>query len=328
MRSGEFARIDRFVRFFPRARAQVGIGDDCAVLRSRPGLEWCVTTDAVVEGVHFTRVRFSLGEVGHKALAVNLSDLAAMGARPAWFVCALELPAWLDDRGLAALARGMSALARRHRIDLVGGNVSRGGALSVTITAAGEVTRGSALLRGGGRAGDRLYVSGTLGDARLGLAQLEAEAKGRARARQLRPEPKIALGLVARRFASAAIDISDGLAQDAGHLARASGVRAFLHLARLPVSRELRQHAGEAASAWAATGGEDYELLLAIPPRLAPAFERACARAGERVTWIGELAPGRGVILVDPQGRVMPTPSGFDHFAGPEPRIDRPSRHK
>jgi thiamine-monophosphate kinase len=328
MTAGEFARIDRFVRFFPRARVRVGIGDDCAVLRPRRGAELCVTTDAVVEGVHFTRAVFTLADVGHKALAVNLSDLAAMGARPSWFVCALQLPAWVDEHALDALARGMSALARRHRIDLVGGNLSRSDALSVTITAAGEVPPGAALLRGGGRAGDRLYVSGTLGDARLGLELLESGKRGRARTRQLRPEPRIALGLLARTFASAAIDISDGLAQDAGHLARASGVRAILHLPRLPLSPPLRRHAGESASAWAVAGGEDYELLLAVPPRAAGRFERACARAGERVTWIGELTRGRGVILVDPQRGTVPTPAGFDHFAAPDHRIDRPSHRK
>jgi len=278
MTAGEFARIDRFARFFPRAQVPVGIGDDCAVLRPRPGFELCVTTDAVVEGVHFMRARFTLADVGHKALAVNLSDLAAMGARPRWFVCALELPPWVDDRGVDALARGMSALARRHRVDLVGGNLSRAAALSVTITAAGEVPRGRALLRGGGRAGDRLYVSGTLGDARRGLALLESGARGLARAKQLRPEPRIPLGLLARRFASAAIDISDGLAQDAGHLARASGVRAMVRMERLPVTKALRRYAGEASSAWAAAGGEDYELLLAVH-RAPPLRSSAPARA-------------------------------------------------
>ena len=280
MSAREFARIDRFIRFFAIARARVGIGDDCAVLRPRPGFELCVTTDAVVEGVHFTRAHFSLADVGHKALAVNLSDLAAMGARPAWFVCALELPGWVDDRGLDGLARDMSTLARAHHIGLVGGNLSRARTLSVTITAAGEVPRGRALLRGGGRPGDRLYVSGTLGDARLGLALLGRGERGRARSRQLRPAPKIALGLLARRFASAAIDISDGLAQDAGHLARASGLRAVLQLDALPISSEVKRHAGAAAPLWAASGGEDYELCATVP----------AATAG--LTIIGEVREG------------------------------------
>jgi thiamine-monophosphate kinase len=328
MTAREFARIDRFTRFFPRARVPVGIGDDCAVLGPRAGTELCVTTDALVEGVHFTRPHFTLADVGHKALAVNLSDLAAMGARPSWFLCALALPPWVDDRGLDALARGMSALARRHRIALVGGNLSRAGELSVTITAAGEVPRGRALVRRGGRAGDRLYVSGTLGDARLGLELLSTGARGRARSRQLRPTPRIALGLLARRFGSAAIDISDGLAQDAGHLARASRVRAVLDLKALPVSAELERYAGEASRMWAASGGEDYELLLAVPPSAAAGFERACARGGERVTWIGQLSAGRGVTLDDPQRGTLPTLPGFDHFGGRERRIDRLSRRK
>jgi thiamine-monophosphate kinase len=328
MSAREFARIGRFSRFFSVARVPVGIGDDCAVLRPRPGWDLCVTTDALVEGVHFTREHFSLADVGHKALAVNLSDLAAMGARPAWFLCALELPAWVDDRRLDGLARGMSALAREHRIALVGGNLSRARSLSVTLTAVGEVPRGGALRRAGGRAGDRLYVSGRLGDARLGLALLAKGLRGQARARQLRPTPRIALGLVARRFASAAIDVSDGLAQDAGHLARASGVRAVLELSALPISRELERHAARAARLWAVSGGEDYELLLAVPPKAASRFERACARAGERVTRIGELVTGRGVAVVDPQRGILPTPPGFDHFEAPARQIDRPSRRK
>ena len=328
MSAPEFARIDRFSRFFPLARVPVGIGDDCAVLRPAAAAELCVTTDALVEGVHFTRQHFSLADVGHKALAVNLSDLAAMGARPAWFLCALELPPWLGDRQLDDLARGMSALARQHRIALVGGNLSRARSLSLTLTAAGEVPRGRALLRGGGRPGDRLYVSGTLGDARLGLALLAQGRPGQARSRQLRPTPRIALGLLARRFASAAIDISDGLAQDAGHLARASRVRAVLELDALPISPELERHAGRAARVWAASGGEDYELLLAVPPRAASRFERACARAGERVTWIGGLTRGRGVAVVDPQRGILPTPPGFDHFGARARQIDRLSRRK
>lgn len=137
MAAGEFARIDAFVRHFPKARVPVGIGDDCAVLRPSSRSEWCVTTDSLVEDVHFTRRGFSPGDIGHKALAVNLSDLAAMGAKPAWFVCALSLPGWVDDRVLDGIARGMSALAKRHALALVGGNLSRASALSLTLTLCG-----------------------------------------------------------------------------------------------------------------------------------------------------------------------------------------------
>ncbi|MGA9525244.1 MAG: thiamine-phosphate kinase, partial [Myxococcaceae bacterium] len=240
---GEFEKIAAFVKRFPRAQVPVGIGDDCAVVRPSARAELCVTTDSLVEDVHFTRAGYRPEEIGHKALAVNLSDLAAMGARPAWFVCAMELPPWVDDVVLNGLARGMSALAKRSGIALVGGNLSRAKKLSLTLTVTGEVPRGKALLRGGAKAGELLYVSGTLGDARLGLELLnrprhratEPHPGGPLR-RQTRPEPRLELGLIARAYASAAIDISDGLAQDLGHMCRASGVGAVVELERLPTS--------------------------------------------------------------------------------------------
>lgn len=312
----EFELIESFARAFRPARPPRGPGDDCAVLPAARGA-LCVTTDAVVEGVHFTRPAFSAEDVGHKALAVNLSDLAAMGARPAWFVCAMALPRRGAGPLVRGVARGMAALARAHRIELAGGNFASAPELSIAITAAGEVPRGGALLRSGARPGDLLFVSGTLGDARLGLEKLRAGgAPLRETSRQRRPAPRVALGLLSRRFASAAIDVSDGLSQDLAHLCEASGVGACVDAARLPLGRAVRAAFPDALAAarWALAGGEDYELLLSVPPSRSAGFVRACARAGERVTQIGRLARGRRLEFCLPGGERAGGVPGFDHF--------------
>ncbi|RKG86135.1 thiamine-phosphate kinase [Corallococcus sp. CA049B] len=311
---GEFDLIQRFLACFPRARVPVGPGDDCAVLAPFKGA-LCVTTDAVVEDVHFTRAAFSAADIGHKALAVNLSDLAAMGATPRWFVCALALPRDFPARELSALGRGMAALAKAHRIMLVGGNFTSAREVSVTLTVTGELSR-APITRAGARPGDLLYVSGTLGDARLGLQQLQAGVPGIHRSaavrRQRRPEPRIALGKLAARFASAGMDVSDGLAQDLGHLCAASRVGVELELDRLPLSPAVRAALGPEG---ALRGGEDYELLLAVPPSRMQAFERACARAGQEVTRVGVLTRERTLRIRDAGGHVLTPPAGFDHFA-------------
>jgi thiamine-monophosphate kinase len=298
----------------------VGPGDDCAVVPgSRQPL--CVTTDAVVEGVHFRRSDGPLEDVGYKALAVNLSDLAAMGARPRWFLCALAAPT-LTLAEVRALARGMSALARKCHLPLVGGNVTRASELSLTLTVGGTPVGRAPLLRSGGRASDVLYVSGTLGAARLGLLSLAARPGvrrfPRAERRQRRPQPRLQLGALAAGYASAAIDVSDGLVQDLGHLLAASRVGAELELAHLPIDRDVRRafpNPGHALQV-ALVGGEDYELLLAVPGPAVSAFERRCARAGEQVTRIGRLVRGRSLRLVDALGRTRKPPGegGFDHF--------------
>ena len=313
--ASELELIEVFLRAFPPARARVGPGDDAAVLGpERHPL--CVTTDAVVEDVHFRLGTFSFADIGHKALAVNLSDLAAMGATPAWFVCAIQGPAeTLTRTAVSALGRGMAALARRHRISLVGGNFSRAAALSLTLTVTGTLPGGRALLRRGARAGDQLYVSGTLGEARRGLWELEQGVRmGPAVRRQRRPAPRLALGRLARSFAHAGLDVSDGLLRDLGHLCEASGVGAEVELARLPRSAGMRRHPEQAELLTA--GGEDYELLLAVPPRRCQAFERACRVAKERVTQIGTCVRTRGVVLLDPRGQPVlgGARSGFDHF--------------
>ncbi|HEY0882227.1 MAG TPA: thiamine-phosphate kinase, partial [Archangium sp.] len=223
----EFGLIEVFTRQFDVAPSPRGPGDDCAVLpRQGPS---CVTTDAIVDGVHFTRKTFSFEDIGHKALAVNLSDLAAMGATPRWFTVALGLPDDVSAKDLAKLGRGMSALARTHGVELIGGNVTESRQLSLTLTLSGEL-EGAAMLRSGARPGDALYVSGPLGEASAGLVHHAISEA------QRRPTPHVAFGQFARRFASACIDVSDGLAQDLGHVCKASGVGANVWRDALPLT--------------------------------------------------------------------------------------------
>lgn len=321
----EFETIELFLKPFARkgAGVVVGPGDDCAVLRTAPGTDLCVTTDAIVEGVHFRRDWFTPGDIGHKALAVNLSDLAAMGARPRWFVCSVACTPQ-DLPLIPGIARGMAALAARSGVVIAGGNFARADKLSLHLTAFGDVPRGKALTRAGARPGDRVYVTGTLGDAALALALRSIDrTPGKIASRQLRPEPRLSMGLLARGWARAAIDLSDGLTQDLQHLAEASGVAIEIDAHQVPVSRTFKDLATNPDLAL--TGGEDYELALCVPAARAAAFERACKQAGEPVTPIGQARRGRGVQVLNAP---YLSGGGFDHFAGrssgPAPRARKP----
>lgn len=310
----EFELIDAFVAAFDAPPAPFGPGDDCAVLPPARATT-CVTTDALVEGVHFTRRHFRFEDVGHKALAVNLSDLAAMGARPTWALCALGLPDDVTARDVKAVARGMAALARVHGVSLVGGNVTRSRQLTVTVTVAGEVPSGRApLLRSGARPGDVVYASGFLGDAAAGLHLSSTRARHVPRAladAQRRPRPHLAWALAAAPYANAAIDVSDGLLQDLGHLCRASGVGADLDAEALPLSPALRAAvAPELARRFALTGGEDYVLLVTVAERRAEAFERAMARRRLDAWRLGRISSVGG-LRVD--GRPVHGALGFQH---------------
>ncbi len=290
----EFEGIDIFTALLPHPRAPHGPGDDCAVLPATGPT--CLTTDAVVENIHFTRRTFSLADIGHKALAVNLSDLAAMGAKPTWWLCALGLPKRFTAKDLRALATGMRPLALEHGLQLLGGNVTSSPVLTLTLTLAGETTR--PLLRSTAKPGELLYVTGTLGGAAAGLHLPKL------RAMQRRPTPQVKLGLqAARRNASAAIDISDGLLADLGHLCKASGVRANLASAALPIHAAIASHAR--GLDWALNGGEDYQLLVSTGRDPGPGF-----------TCIGEVLKGEGVTV---DGRAIPS-KGFDHFRENDPR--------
>lgn len=287
-RASEFELINAFLSALPHPRAPYGPGDDAAVVKPTR-LPVCITTDAVVEGVHFTRPFFTLADIGHKALAVNLSDLAAMGARPTWWLCALGLPKDFTRANILALARGMAPLAKQHRLSLIGGNVTASNALTLTLTLAGEAQR--PLLRSGARPGDLLYVSGTLGAAAAGLTHRKPDLV----AAQKRPTPQVQLGLSAAGFASAAIDVSDGLLADLHHLCAASNVGAELDSTRIPI------HPGLTLDA-ALTGGEDYQLLVAVPPRH--------GEQARSFTRIGALKKARGITV---DGSPV-HPKGFDHF--------------
>lgn len=313
---GEFELIDAFFRRAGAAEGvRLGIGDDAALLQPPPGHELVVTTDTLVAGRHFPESA-AAHDVGWKSLAVNLSDLAAMGATARWVTLALTLPA-ADEAFLREFARGFFALADREGVALVGGDTTRG-PLSLTVTALGTVPAGTALQRRGAQPGDDLYVSGTPGDAGLGLRleldqwqdELSVVAREAALQRLHRPDPRLALGTALRGIATACLDISDGLAQDLGHLLRASGVGADLELERLPRSAALAAIDPAFADILALTGGDDYELLFT-----APAASRATIDSlAPHCTRIGSMTAGGGLRLLRAGMPVELPLAGFTHF--------------
>src|SRR5512139_1551979 len=319
---GEFDLIARyFTRPVPAGRRDIAlaVGDDCALLEPAPGEQWAVSTDTLVESVHFLPT-VDPAALGHKALAVNLSDLAACGAEPRCFFLALALPK-VDEAWLAAFSGGMLALADAHRCVLAGGDTTRSPqGVIITVTVMGSVPRGQALLRSGARPGDDLWVSGTLGDAALGLAVRQGGASVPADVRAAverleRPQPQIGLGRALRGVATAAIDISDGLLGDLGHIMERSAVGARVEWNRLPRSDALRRQVEADQRRFALVGGDDYELLFTAPAGRRGDVERAAAGAGAAVTCIGEVTPTGRLELVDADGRAMDTaPRAFDHF--------------
>jgi thiamine-monophosphate kinase len=317
----ETALIERFFRSCGAQRADVklGIGDDAALMTPPPGRELVAATDTLVEGVHFP-AGSPPASIGHRALAVNLSDLAAMGACPAWALLALTLPASTEE-WLAEFAAGFGALARAHEVALVGGDTTRG-PLTVSVQLLGHVAPGTALRRAGARAGDVLFVSGTPGDAAAGLAleqgRLMAAPAARAylRERFLLPTPRVALGERLRAHASACIDVSDGLLGDAGKLAAASQVGAQLDFERLPISDALLEVLGEdAARRQALVGGDDYELCFAVPAQQVAGLLAELPPQRWGYSRIGELRASAGAVVVR-AGTVMEfSHSGYQHFA-------------
>jgi len=317
---GEFELIERYFAAVGAARGDVvlGVGDDAAVLSVPAGHELIACADTLVAGQHFP-AGFEAADVGWRSLAVNLSDLAAMGATPAWALLALTLPS-IDEEWLEGFVTGFAALANAHAVALVGGDTTRG-PLCMTVQALGSVPTGTALRRRGAQAGDLIYVTGWPGDAAAGLALLEGRLagsganRGALEAKFRRPEPRVAFGTRLRGVASACIDVSDGLAADLGHLAAASGVGAIIRAEELPLSRALYALAGEArAREFALGGGDDYELLFTVPPAARTALARLTAATGAPACHcIGEVVAGRGVRLVAKSGE-LPVPRGWDHF--------------
>jgi thiamine-monophosphate kinase len=309
----EFDLIARIrARATTRDDVALGIGDDAALLRVPPGQLLVVATDTLNAGVHFPDAT-APADLGWKALAVNLSDLAAMGARPAWCTLALSLPqadaAWLD-----AFLDGFLALAAQHEVALIGGDITRG-PLSLNVTVHGCVEEGKALRRDAARAGDDVWISGTLGDAAAALQLLSPSPA--LRTRLDRPTPRLALGAALAGRAHACIDVSDGLLADLGHVCTASQVGAEVALDVLPASAALQQTFDtERRRALQATGGDDYELCFTAPPDRRAEIERIARETSTPVTRIGRIVAGSAVRALDADGNPWhPPAAGYEHFA-------------
>lgn len=318
---GEFDLIDRFFKR-PAKHADLGVGDDCALLSPRPGHQLALSADMLVEGRHFLST-VDPATLGHKSLAVNLSDLAACGAEPRAFLLSLSLPR-ADVAWLQGFSQGLFALADAHGCELIGGDTTQG-PLNISITVLGDVPRGQALLRSGARAGDDIFVSGTVGDARLALEVFRGKLSlpetvfRRCRNRMEQPTPRVALGIGLRGVASAAADISDGLLGDLGHILRQSGAGARLDLAACEGLLSCR-HDVPLTDALLRTcvlsGGDDYELVFTAPPTLRDAVQQAAIDSQTSVTCIGTVTATTGIDLLDRQGhRVDTSFTSFDHFA-------------
>jgi thiamine-monophosphate kinase len=306
---GEFELIRRYFTRPPK-RALLGVGDDCALVRPNAGLDLALTTDMLIEGRHFLPDAEPRA-LGHKALAVNLSDLAAMGATPRWATLAIALPA-AEPAWLEAFAAGFYALAERYGVDLIGGDTTRAERRAISITAIGEVPPEMALERSRARPGDDLWVSGELGGAALGLVHPEiAEA-----AKRLHwPEPRVELGERLRGLAHAAIDISDGLAGDLGHIAERSQVAAIVEYERIPrpsVFETLKTP--ELERDCVLSGGDDYELAFTAPRAQRADIEALARELKLALTRIGIIEAGSGLSIVDAKGQPVAHRGGFDHF--------------
>jgi thiamine-monophosphate kinase len=323
MALGEFDLIRRFFDR-PARRNPLGIGDDCALLQPAPGMQLAVSTDLLVEGRHFLST-VDPRRLGHKSLAVNLSDLAACGAQPLAFTLSVALPQ-VDEAWLAGFAEGLFALADAHDCELVGGDTTRG-PLAINIAIFGEVPAGGALLRSGARAGDELWVSGTLGDARLaleafrGTVSLPQSVFASTRERLEQPTPRVALGLALRGIATSAIDISDGLLGDVRHVLERSQVGAEVQLEVAPrllaAARDAAlQLAPERIEDLVFAGGDDYELAFTAPAQQRAQVEAAAQRVGVPVTRIGRITAQAGLRVLDARGRAVTRRfAGYDHFS-------------
>ena len=314
---GEFAFIARRLRPLASAPGALGLADDAALLDPRPGTQLVLTKDAMVAGVHFLPDD-PPGDIARKLLRVNLSDLAAMGAAPIGYLLALARPREVEDEWLAAFCDGLAADNAEFAISVLGGDtVSTPGPLTLSLTAIGDVPKGAALLRSGACEGDEVWVSGTLGDAALGLAVLQGRLEvdepvrtaliGRYRL----PRPRLALGQALRGIAHAALDVSDGLLADLGHIVETSGVGAEIRADLLPVGAPDLPGALDAAL----SGGDDYELLFTAPPNLRDEIERLAEQLNLPLTRIGAMQAAPGIRVRDAAGReISPARTGWQHF--------------
>jgi thiamine-monophosphate kinase len=328
---GEFDLIERYFKAPTQTMGiddvvALGIGDDCALLQPNPGMQLAISSDMLIEGRHFF-ADVDPFTLGHKALAVNLSDLAACGAKPLGFTLALALPK-ADDAWLASFSRGLLGLAAEHHCVLMGGDTTQG-PLNICITVFGEVPKQQALLRSGAKAGDDIYVSGTLGDARLALEmmlgnlKLPNEAFATAKARLETPSPRVALGIALRGIASSAIDVSDGLLGDLGHILKQSRVGAVIDtsIAMNLISNKTintldsSQFSSQKQLQYVLSGGDDYELTFTASASQRHAVQAAALASNTPVTRIGQIETDLGLRLINAQGQIVPNNfASFDHF--------------
>ncbi len=314
--------FDLIARHFtrPASGAVLGVGDDCALLAPTPGMQLAVTSDMLLEGRHFSPQDSPAG-LGHKSLAVNLSDLAAMGATPRWATLSIALPEE-NDAWLTAFARGFFRIADQFGIELVGGDTTRG-PLTFSITAIGEVPPGQALRRDGARVGDDVWVSGVIGSAALALAYrqgrlfMEQIDAAKVLPALYLPTPRVPLGIALRGIATSAIDISDGLAADLGHILERSQVGAVLEFAALPILPVAQAYLHEAvARECVLAGGDDYELCFTAPADRRDDVIAAAAQANTPVTRVGRVVHDAGLRIVDANGHAIPLArTGYDHFS-------------
>ena len=319
----EFALIDRFFKRVPRdAAVRIGIGDDAAVITPSAGMELAASVDMLVEGRHFLHGS-DPARLGHKTLAVNLSDMAAMGATPRWALLAGALPDE-NPEWIAAFMSGLDALATAFNVELVGGDTTRG-PRNLCVTILGEVPAGTALTRAGAQVGDDVYVSGTLGDAAAALAALtsrtrfDAKTLATLRLRLEAPTPRVALGSALRGIATSCIDVSDGVVGDLGHILEASSAGAHLSLASIPrhpaVDAKLAGPERSAALQWVLAGGDDYELCFTAPRATAGRIEALARELALPLTRIGMVRAERDLVVDDERGRPLASlPRPFDHF--------------
>lgn len=326
--SGEDLLIGRYFKPIARHPGALGLVDDAALLKQPAGYELVLTADAIVGGVHFFDDD-PPDAVAHKALGVNLSDLAAKGAKPAGFLMTLALPKGQGNAWLKRFARGLGAAARQYGCPLLGGDTVRTpGPVTISITAFGTLPKGTMVHRFGARAGDRIVVTGSVGDAALGLKlridrgaakrwKLDAGKRRHLASRYLRPQPRNAVTEAVRRHANAAMDVSDGLAGDLGKLLRASGVGAVVHVAQVPLSKAARTvvAADPGMIETVLTGGDDFEVIATIPARALAPFQAMARRAGVSVTEIGRVTAGQGARFVAANGRELRFKrASFSHF--------------
>ncbi len=331
---GEFDLIERYFKR-PARKAALGVGDDCALIMPTAGMQLAISSDMLVEGRHFLSTVHP-SHLGHKALAVNLSDLAASGAEPLAFTLALALPR-VDEAWLAGFSEGLFRLADAHNCELIGGDTTQG-PLNICITVFGEVPPGDALLRHNAQVGDDIYISGTVGDARLalevfrGTQRLDANVFEQVRARMEQPTPRVQLGLELRAIANATIDVSDGLLGDLGHILKRSNVGAEINTDWLQAagsfSGSLNEHTHAGISPWLAalpfnkrlefalSGGDDYELCFTAPVNQRELVHAAAWESDTPVTRIGRITEASGLVVLDPQGQPITRRfASFDHFA-------------